>query len=361
MKIALVTFSTDSRNMAGIITAPLYFNQMLNEYCNSEIVVLHEAGKHDVYPDKIRYLKEGESKSGVLNEYDFVIFMTPGYLIKKKDDDPDKIMYSDMLDDLKTPFGFVINEERDGQLYFHFNEFVNHPMYKLLLLNSEDMHYDFQYLLPKNGKWFEFNFAIPLINKDIIENAKNNISSNVLVNTQRWVPRKRIKELIDITPELSKEGIQTDIWGDRKVYFYYRDLINKNTQYWNDCGGFHPDELCNILKNKKYLYNFVYVARESKNRKMRGRLELVTIEGLKYGVLPVLCSQTTPSWVGSIGKSAIVLDKEDLDKLPKILSEISDDEWFERFTNFFKEVRMNIYSKYVSLTSEISELIVEGE
>lgn len=361
MRIALVTFSTDDRNMAGIITAPYYFYQMLNKvdpYSHADLVVLHEAGKHDIDPELFRYMKEGETKSGVLNEYDFIIFMTPGYLIKKKDDQLDADIYGEMLDDLHKPFAIVINEERDGQLYFHFNEFIDHPYYSLLMLNSENMHEDFEYLLPKSGRWFEFNFTMPLDIKSILNSAVAKMSDkNILVNTQRWVPRKRIKELIDITPDLASHGIQTDIWGDRKVYFYYRDLINHNTEYWNDFGGFSPDQLPSILKDKKYLYNFVYVARESKNRKMRGRLELVTMEGLSQGVLPVLCSQTTPSWVGSKGKSAIVLDKDKLVDLPEIISNISNEEWLRRLKMFYAEVDEFIVRRYPDLIKEISNII----
>lgn len=363
MKIALVTFSTDNRNMAGIITAPYYLYQMLNKVGpngQADLVVLHEAGKHDINPDLFRYMKEGETKSGVLNKYDFIIFMTPGYLIKKKDDKLGEDIYGDMLDDLHKPFAIVINEERDGQLYFHFNEFIDHPCYRLLMLNSENMHEDFEYLLPKSGQWFEFNFTMPLDINEILNCAVSKMNDkNILVNTQRWVPRKRIKELIDITPDLAHHGIQTDIWGDRKVYFYYRDLINHNTEYWNDCGGFNPDQLPSILTNKKYLYNFVYVARESKNRKMRGRLELVTMEGLKYGVLPILCSQTTPSWVGSKGRSAIVLDKDNLVDLPDIISNISNEEWLRRIKVFYAEVNEFIIANYVKLHYCISEIVLK--
>lgn len=357
MKIGLVTFSTDKRNMAGIITAPLYFEKTLNEFCEAQIISLQEESKYSVYPEIIRYMKPEEKKADILNEYDFIIFMTPGYLIKKKDDDPDKIMYSDMLDDLTTPFAIVINEERDGQLYFHFNEFIEHPYYSLLILNSEDMHEDFDYLYPKSGAWFELNFTIPMSRDDIFSHMVEYMSrENTLVNTQRWVPRKRIAELINITPELSAKGIDTYIYGDRKVYFYYKDLVNRNTEFWHDGGGFIPEQLPEILKPMKYLYNFVYVARESKHRKMRGRLELVTIEGLMNGVLPVLCSQTVPSWIGSKGKSAIVLDKDDLGKLPDILSSISNEEWSERFTNFYDEVQDNIYKKYFKFIELLEEL-----
>jgi len=358
MKIGIVTFNTDKRNMAGIITAPLYMSQLLNTYSkfDVDIVSTKPKTKHDL--DGIKYPDATTSVGEFLNYYDFLIFSTPGFLFKKKDM-VDYNVYDYIFDELETPFSIVINEERDGQLYNHFDEFTKHDNYCLLMLNSEDMHLDFEYLLPRNGQYFEFNYISLIKSKEeILDLAEEKLHSTnrSIISTSRWVNRKRVLELAQISKDLHCTGIETFIAGDRKTYFYFKEVLTTNVEFWTDLKPFMPEDLEALLKPHMFHYDFVYVKRESKNRKMRGRLELVTIEALNSGCLPVLCSQSVPSWLLE-GKSAIVLDKDDLDKLPNILSNMSDQDYLARVSKFYDLVDKNINGKYLSFISTIEQLV----
>ena len=130
------------------------------------------------------------------------------------------------------------------------------------------------------------------------------------------------------------------------TYFYSKDILQTNVGCWTDLGSFMPSDLPDLLKDSKYHYDFVFVKRQNRNRRMRGRLELVTIEALMNGCVPVLCDQSVPTWIGSKGDSAIVLPKEDLCKLPDIISEISEEEYLLRVRNFYDEVKEYIWNKY---------------
>ena len=349
MNIAVVTFNTDAQHMTGIIAGPIYLWQTLNaqEGVTADLIATHPKGENDL--DIVQYPNANECIPEYLNKYDFIIFATPGYRINDVDSVTEP-MYTEMLTGLTTPFGITINAETDYQTYpkIIWDELTSHPYYRVLFLNAEESHNDFTQILPKDGTYIEFNFMIPMSLKEVVKNAVAKMNEpNRIISTARWIPIKRVAELVDLAPKFKENGIELLVAGDRRTYFYYRDILANHPEDWTDLGSFNLEDLPEMLKNVKYHYGMMFLKRITKKRTaLRHRLELVTLEALMHGCLPVLCDQLAPSWIGSTGPSAIVLNKDEMDRLPDIIASISPEEYVSRVKTFYNEVRINIWSKY---------------
>lgn len=352
MKIAIATFHNNMAEnvVGGITTGPFYMKQMLQKMDPSlsvEIVCLVKKTKTScngaVYIDDM-------SK---LNDYDFIIFKTPGHQLEKFDENVAETRYDYLLKNLKTPFSFIVNEERDREVFPYYMQFCNHPMMRFVMFNSIGMHEDFPEMYEHCGEYVEFNYAIfntPI--SEILNKAKMK-EDKVVTSTARWVPRKRILELTDLAPKLQSFGFNVKIYGASQSYFTTIKIVENNKESWENRGYYRPDELSDVLKDAQYHYNFVFLKRKNKNRIMRNRLEIATFEALMEGCLPIICKDTSPDWVSP--DSAVVVPSCKIDRIPEIISSISNSERLIRIKKFYDICWKNLSPNYVNILNKIKE------
>ncbi|AMM44951.1 hypothetical protein SP15_153 [Bacillus phage SP-15] len=374
MRIGFLTFHNDysSNKVGGVVSGPLYMVQNLRQVIGAEVDFLVVADstkrgkiRNKAYEEDVSSFlgffegtKDHESDVELLNSYDLLMFMTPGKTYEKFKEE--KVgQYKKVLDKLTVPFGFIVNEERDRDMYLYYTEFTDHPGCKYILYNSEDMAKDFEDFNQGGKVVAEFQFMTPLepLNK-ILEKASNKTSS--VINTGRWVNRKRIVEYVELAPKFAEVGIQPYLAGAKQNPFYSKQVDEMlETQYFQDktyqdyltyVGAYKPtkEELDGLLDDKMFHYNFVFLRTK---RKMYNRLEIATMEAFNRGCLPIVCSETSPDWV----EGALSLSRDQLEEIPSIVAGISDAERIDRLTIFYKSIRDNVEAKYKDIFNNLFE------
>lgn len=355
-KICVCTFhnAVNFREIGGISTGPLYLHQHLSDYFETvDLISLRDTKNEDEMFSNVKVTSNPE----ILNEYDFVIFMSPGLTHEKFNENKADTAYMDVLNTLTKKFAFIINEEADRKLYPYYKNFLNHPNMALVIFNSIGMEDTFQDFLEVCPNWTRLNFAPKLEPLEtILERART--KDNVITSTAVWKHRKRQRELIESSENFVKHGIQVKIAGSHHSTFYVRSLQKDNLLENPNCtllGYYTPSELPEIVKDAKFHYNFVYLKRELKTRIMKPRIEIATLECFNQGCLPVICSNTTPEWVGE--DSAIRVPKTRFDELPEILSSLTDEEVENRLRKFYELVKINIHDQYEEFCQDIASTI----
>lgn len=374
-KIGFITFHNDdsSNKVGGVVSGPLYMVNNLRKVVGAEVDFLvvaettrkgkirNTAYDNDVtdYLSFFQGTPNHESDIEKLNSYDMIMFMTPGKTYEKYKEENEG-QYTRVLDKLTVPFGFIVNEERDREIYPYHTEFTNHLGCKYILFNSEDMIADFKDFTEFGDKIaLEFQFMTPLEPlEDILEKARN--KTNSVINTGRWVNRKRIVEYVQLAPKFTELGITPYLAGAKQNPFYSKqvdDLLKTELDHgvtYADkleyLGAYRPtkEELDNMLDDKKYHYNFVFLR---VRRKMYDRLEIATMEAFNRGCLPIVCEDTSPSWV----EGAIMMSKLDIEDIPRVLADISDEERIERIKVFYAAIKTHVESKYLNLFNSLFE------
>lgn len=354
MKIAIATFhNNEAENVVGgITTGPFRMKSLLEKLdkdLDIEIVCLVKQVKTSC--EGVRYIQDMNE----LNEYDFIIFKTPGHQLEKFNEDLAETRYDYILKGLKKPFSFIVNEERDREIFPYYLQFAKHPMMRFVMFNSIGMHEDFPDMYEYCEDYVEFNYAMfDSSLEEILEKAKNK-TEKVVTSTARWVPRKRVLELTELAPRFVDNGFKVKVYGADQSYFTTQKIIVSNPDKWERCGYYRPAELPEVLKDAQYHYNFVFLKRKTKNRVMRDRIEIATFEALNEGCLPILCKDTTPNWVTD--DSAIVIPSSELEELPDIIAGISDEERINRIRMFYNLSYENLIPNYQEIISKIKESI----
>lgn len=354
MKVALVTFHNDigQFRVGGVATGPIYFKGVLSRYTghDPDILVVGPQHKNSGFLDQVEFVTENVPDR--LNQYEFIIFNTPGFTYEDFDESRVGHAYDYVLNGLNTPFAFIVNEERDRYLYPYYMEFVEHPMLKFVLFNSIGMHEDFPEMYEKCGKWIEYNYMIPLDDIDTILKRFDQKDYSKIISTARWTDRKRVAELAQMTPRLKELGFDVTIAGAAQNYFASRKVL-VNTECWTNRGYYTPDQLPEMLSDKAFHYNFVCTKRPRKNQIMRPRLELATYEAFNQGCLPIVCTQTSPDWVKNY--CCVALDKDQLSDLPEILSKLTVGDMRVMMMNFMREIEINVVPMWEAIGQAIYE------
>lgn len=369
MKVAIVTFHNDKHEskVGGITTGPFYMRDILSKVAVDRDIDLHIdiialTKKHKSSCDGVLFLTDHHD----LEKYDFVIFKTPGYQLEKFDESQADTRYDWILNDINIPpFAFIVNEERDKEIFPYYKNFCDHPKCAFILFNSIGMHEDFQEFYETCGKYIEFNYAIFNSSKDEVLDKAMNKESKVLTSTARWVPRKRVQELAGISPRLVDKGFTVKIFGAAQSYFTAVKILETNPDSWENHGYYAPEDVETILQDAKYHYNFVFLKRKTKNRVMRPRLEISTFEALNAGCLPVICSDTSPEWIKDAEEqglpNAICINSSDLERLPEILEGIeNDNSRLLRISNFYDAAYENTILDYHNILMSIQEVMNNG-
>lgn len=357
MKIAIATFHNNMAEnvIGGITTGPFYMKALLEKLDNEievEIVCLVKQLKTSC--EGVRYIDNPSE----LNEYDFVIFKTPGHQLEKFKEDLADTRYNYILEKLEVPFSFIVNEERDREIFPYYLQFANHPMMRFVMFNSIGMHEDFPDMYEHCGDYVEFNYAIFNNSlEEVLQKARNK-TEKVITSTARWVPRKRVIELTDLAPRFVNNGFKVKVYGASQSYFTTIKIVDNNKEFWENKGYYKPDELPEVLKDAQYHYNFVFLKRKTKNRVMRDRIEIATFEALMEGCLPVLCKDTSPKWISD--DSAVIIPSSELNDLPDILAGISDEERLERIKLFYNLAYENLIPNYQEIINKIKESVING-
>lgn len=354
MKIAIATFHNNMAEnvVGGITTGPFYMKALLEKLDKEievEIVCLVKQVKTSC--EGVKYIHDMNE----LNNYDFVIFKTPGHQLEKFNEDLAETRYDYLLKNLNVPFSFIVNEERDREIFPYYLQFAKHPMMKFVMFNSIGMHEDFKDMYEYCEDYVEFNYAIFNNSlEEVIEKAKSK-KDKVITSTARWVPRKRVLELTELAPRFVDNGFKVKIYGADQSYFTTQKIIVSNPEFWERKGYYEPNKISEVLEDAQYHYNFVFLKRKTKNRIMRDRIEISTFEALNEGCLPVLCKDTTPKWVSE--DSAVVISSSELDELPDIIAGISDEERIERIKMFYNLAYENLIPNYQEIINKIKESV----
>lgn len=355
-KLAICTFHSDVnlKNIGGVSFVPVYNTINLRKYFN---VVDTVSVRTKVKSEDTELWKDMLS-GGVdtLRDYDYVIFQSLGLTYEKYDEkDPEK--YKKMLDDLDRPFSVVVNEENDRKIYPYHMDFITHPNCQYIIFNCPGMTSVFQ-------DWIEirpaqvFLPAPPLATEeDIINKVYNHTSRSdnpIIMSTSRWTTSKRILEFVRMKDDFERNGITLKTAGARQSHWYVlemQEVMPNGEPDWEDLGYFEPHQLPGILKEVTFHWNFLFQKKGMGLRTHQPRLELVTLEALNEGCLPVICSQFTPDWVGT--DSAVRLPREELLTIPDVLGRTSKSGITERVLRMHKLVQENIFDTYDSFASSL--------
>lgn len=364
MKIAVVTFREGGteQDMCGIVTAPLYIADMLSPYVKSADV-FSARSKVPLSVPKVwgERVKTADS-SAVLNEYDYVIFTTPGKYYtttqfnRDKERNPDKVYnYPTILDGLKTRFSILNADEQDINIYSYMNTFLSHEACDGVIFLSEEMRDST--LIDTNDKNVYILPPTPkLTNRDyVIGRAKSPEKTRSIISLARWINCKRIAEYLQLVKDrkFQENNISAEIAGTCVSTFYAAmtmypmGLTDKFGNINEDIpvlahGSYDPTDLERLLKHISFSWDFLYYERVTA-KSLKPRLMQTSIEALCQGVLPVVCEEFTPKWLGS--NSLIRLPKKDMNEIPYVVGQMSDEERINRVADAY-DILDTVQSKY---------------
>lgn len=344
-KLAICTFHSDVNlnNIGGVSFVPVYNTVNLRPYFDLvDTVSVRTASKTQ---DTLLWSEMLSGGLETLKNYDYVIFQSLGLTYEKYDiGKPDK--YKNFLDELDRKFSVIINEENDRKIYPYHMDFINHPNCEYLIFNCPGMVSVFTDWI-KIKPYKVFLPAPPLAGlSEVLEKASRKKEVRI-TSTSRWTTSKRIYEFVSMKSDFEAKGIQIATAGAHQSHWYMMEMANlmpDGKPDWEDIGYFEPHELPEILKSAMYHWNFLFQKKPMGLRTHQPRLELVTLEALNEGCLPVICEQFTPDWLGT--NSAVRLPRENMKYIPDYLSLIDYDERLLRIERMYDLVRENIHETY---------------
>lgn len=293
MKLCICTFHNgfSPNDIGGVSSAPIYLYDQLKKYFNDIDIISLRATKSYLSP-----IAEGVvtycSDPSILENYDFVVFTTPG-LTYEKYDEKDPTRYIDVLNHAKK-FTFIFNEENDRKMYGWHMNFVNHPNLSFMTFNCPGMAEIFSdYIKDYCNDWDYVSFSPILPDKDtILEKARH--KNNKIMSTCRWTTSKRIYEYLSMSEDFINNGIEVFAAGAHQSYWYNLRMAELPSNSYNDLGYFEPSQVPELLKDVKYHWNFLFQVRSMGLRTHQPRLEIATMEAIREGCLPVICKEFTP-------------------------------------------------------------------
>ena len=410
MKVCILSFeeSLGTKTLRGVFTTTKYLQDGLRSVGVDADLVVYGRNKLN-YPDSfdiVKHCRTLEDLSELKQIYDFVIYFTPGRSWEKFDSsDPEK--YSLVLEAVGLPFTTIYHSEEYKTHQPYRMNFIQDRNCKFLIFISDgfkDIYADD--LMSCGGNCVTVSM-LPQLKP--IEDILNKDKKKSIILTSAWTNFKRNREYFELVSQFKSLGlepysagapasiyylneisddiiksIELDIdestKGDelsRSRYFDYSIMMGRRSQglpydkkrdtiphikgatiktqdggYWYDYGAYYPDEIETILADKMYHWN---MSGYKINKTYVPRLEIVTLEALNEGCLPIICKETTPDWIPE--DSAIVFSKKDYkDRLGEL--NLSDEERSLRIKRFYDTVQENLYrGMYESLRDMIMEVV----
>ena len=349
LKLCVCTF-TKKFSPTGIFSAPFYLTSQLRRYFkNVDLISLSSKEDYVSSIDTIRCEKDPK----VLEDYDFVVFSTPGFVQENPDSVP-RNKYIDILKHAKK-YTFVFNDEYDRSFYPFHQDFLSQDNLAFVTFNCPGMAEIFSdYLDFYNCEWEHIGLSPIMRSKSEIL-RKATLKSNKIMSTSRWSDCKRIVEFLQLARDFNKSGLDVYTAGSHLSHFYNMRVdkeVPKDTPY-TDLGEFEPSQLPEILKDVKYHWNFLFQKRRMGLRTHMPRVELATLEALNEGCLPIVCSEFTPEWLGF--DSAIRVSKDDYKCIPDIVRaiDINSNERLDRVSLLYDRVEENITNRYSGYADRI--------
>jgi hypothetical protein len=249
-----------------------------------------------------------------LNDYGFIIFSNPGGWRDNKEP-RSRERWLRLLNEIKVPFAVQIQNELDLDVAAFPSDFLEHKLCKFVLPISEGLY---------KGDKKQMTFPVYPFHIDPLPDKFYHTKEHVITSTSRVTSRKRIKELVTMADKIVDAGWKIKVYGPESSYFYMRDVSLINTNLWSYMGLYTKDMIPKILSDATLHYNFVYL----KHEQFFPRLEIATVEAVAQGCCPILCRESTPSFVNC--SHALILGKNRLHKLPGILKHFTIDDAIER-------------------------------
>lgn len=366
MKIAVVTFREggNEQDMCGIVTAPLYIADMLEPYARVVDVLsvrdkIPKVGQPKIWGDRVKTA----SDSTILNEYDYIIFTTPGKYYttvqynRDRERNPDKYFnYPDILKGLKTRFSFLNADEQDVNIYAYMNDFLDHEYCDGVIFLSEEMRDDTHikygnhntYVLPPTPRLTD--------RSDVQAFTTSNLKTRSIISLSRWINCKRIAEYIQLVKDRKflEYGIKAEIAGTCVSTFYAAMTmypmgltdkvgnIDPDIPFEKIHGAYDPTQLDDLLRGISFAWDFLYYARKT-SISLTPRLMQTSIEAICRGCLPVVCKEFTPTWLGD--DTVIRLPKDQMNDIPMIVGTMTEDERRSRIMRAW-DTLYNVQTKY---------------
>ena len=350
LKICVATFHNGfgPGEVGGVSSAPIYLSDQLRKFFSSVDVITLRNTKN--YKSPIADSVAFHSDYSVLDNYDFVIFATPGLTYEKYDErTPNK--YIDVLDHAKK-FTFICNEENDRKLYPYHMNFLYHPNMTFVTFNCPGMANPFKEYIDICGDWSYVSFSPILPSKDVIlERASK--KSNKIMSTCRWTTAKRVYEYLSMSDDFVANGIEVFAAGAHQSYWYNLQMQELTTTAYTDLGYFEPSQIPELLSDVKYHWNFLFLMKDMGFRNHNPRLEIATMEAIREGCLPVLCEETTPDWLQF--DTAVRLSKKNYLDIPTVLGKMSDDERMDRIERLYDRVSDTLDAVYHNFSHMIEK------
>lgn len=412
MKIAIVTFehAMTIKTSRGITTTVEYLRENLssvdiaNQY---DIIVIGGGKKEFNYPKhvkisrQIRYLNDSEGLRFIHDNYDFVIYQTPGLSIEKLEDS--KVgQYDYMLDMIHLPFTFIYHSEEYDQHQKYRQEFVQHPDCQFLTFIadfSEIYKSDLSYV---NNRYTILQMLPKIESLEHITSLAKNKKDNTVISTSAWTTFKRISEYYLYANKLQELGLSVysagahastfnvldiaehireitfsedtnwyvdadhtlDLLGSNVVFMkklgkpnlyklYKEDQLSNKSLFYScvtytmdndgkivDYDAFYPEDLPRLLSDKAFHWDVSYYRTNSKA--YIPRLQVVSIEALNNGCLPIVCTETSPEWLED---SAIRISKDNYDEIKEYIP-MTQEARVDRIINLTNQINNHLMSAY---------------
>lgn len=265
---------------------------------------------------------------GLLNKLDFVIFSTAGSGADRKKGP----WWRPVLRDLRIPFAVQLHDEAEQRLLPYREEFFNHARCSFLMPITDQTS---KILAETNNKGEVVYPGYTIGDQKFYKRRPS------VVTTCRMTSRKRILELIEQAKRLNEAGFSLNVYGADVTWTYKLELKALENKYWTYHGTFDRCDLPGILKSAMFHYNVVYLKRGV----FVPRVELSTYEAAMYGCCPILCKQTTPSYIRD--SMAILIDPTDMDHLADTLLERKK-EYMEISERFWDMLNLKINMKKIT-------------
>lgn len=412
MRVGIISFeeSLTRRTLRGVSTATRYLKSNLENLGVTTDLIVYGRGKLS-YPagfDIVQQYKNPEELKGLKNIYDFIVYFTPGRSWEKYDEkDPHR--YDRVLDAVGIPFTFIYHSEEYKEHQPYRMSFLHHKDCKFLTFVTDlrSIYEDDLKIVPR----YTIMMALPPLNDiNYITGLKK---TNSIIMTSVWTNFKRNLEYFQLTSNFNELGIHPYSAGAPNSNYYMNDIcdlvisrvevhtkegefcdadtvskyrdyqsmmtrINQDSPYeykkgeeskipliigatiydkegnsWYDYGSYFPEDMHGILEDKKFHWNMS--GYKVSHKLFIPRLETVTLEAFNEGCLPVLCSETSPSWIEGT-ESAFRFSQKDYRNRLEELASLSESDRICRLTNFYETVKANLYDsmyeKFISMMEE---------
>lgn len=292
MDVAIISFHTAKKDtdMSGLSTSAFYVRDMLTDgNINSKIYSMYNYDEF-IYDDIVYLDKDNYSE---LNNYDSIIFLTPGYtnssLVR------DKKLYLELVDSIKVNYSIMIHDEHYKRLYPLEHIFTESKYFSGYVLVDELMLDRFEFL---DGHLTSVSMVTPKLNPwDYIESCAKSKEGNQIASTSRVITHKRQFELLELYEDFKANNVSVKCYGSLSANWTYLKIKNELSDLPLDdilYGVYYPEALHDIMSKITYHYDLCYYKIGKMNKSVGKRLELTTLEGLNEGCVSIISEEMKP-------------------------------------------------------------------